>query len=236
MNSKRVIQVTNDWILMTYGERLMKKLMDRTENNHFLLPPMDAQGTLAMIKINEDKVVQLKYVPEIYKHAIDKEGNLKKTKKIKIEAMWNAKLESGQVAIVNEDFVSNNFGEKFIEECKRLGDKCYVPIPVRSSQSSVISFVPNLHCAEAPRVQYQQGDQDTCVFSPLASALYYTGISSLKDLANVLHQKLTKLSGGINSLVLVKEIVQKRASWLMCKKVLLRFNWEKDLDENMILE
>jgi hypothetical protein len=34
----------------------MKKLMDRAENNHFLLPPMDAQGTLATIKINEDNI------------------------------------------------------------------------------------------------------------------------------------------------------------------------------------
>ena len=43
-----VIQVTNEWVLMTYGERLMKKLMDRAENNHFLLPPMDAQGACVL--------------------------------------------------------------------------------------------------------------------------------------------------------------------------------------------
>jgi hypothetical protein len=225
----------NEWVLNTYGERIMKKLMDRAENNHFLLPPMDAQGTLATIKINEDKVVRLKYVPENNKHITDKEGNLEITKKIKIEAKWKAKLESGQEAIVNEDFVSNNFGEKFIEECKRLGDKRYVPIPVGSCRSSVLSLVPKLQCAEAPRVKYKQGDQDTCVFSSLASALYYTGISRLKDLANDLHQKSTKVSGGINSLVWVKKIVQKRASWLECKKVLPIFDWKKDLNENMIL-
>jgi hypothetical protein len=74
----------------------------------------------------------LKYVPENNKHITDKEGDLKITKKIKIEAKWKAKLESRQVAMVNEDFVSNNFGEKFIEECKRLGDRHYMPIAVGS--------------------------------------------------------------------------------------------------------
>ena len=53
-----VINVMNEWVLNTYRERVMKKLMDRAENHHFLLlPPTNTQGTLATIKINEDKVV-----------------------------------------------------------------------------------------------------------------------------------------------------------------------------------
>ena len=60
----------------------------------------------------------MKYVPEIEKEVTDKEGDGEVTKKMKIEAKWKAKLESGQEAIVNEDFVSSNFGEKFKEECK----------------------------------------------------------------------------------------------------------------------
>ena len=83
-------------------------------------------------------------------------------------------------------------------------------------------------------MKYQQGDHDTCVFSSLASALYYTGISRLKELANDLHQRSKKVSGGVHSLHLVKKIVKERASWLGCKKVKLTFNWEKDLDVNMI--
>ena len=73
---------------------------------------------LVTIKINDDKVVQLKYVPEIEKEVKDKEGDGEVTKKIKIEAKWKAKLESGQEAIVNEEFISKNFGEKFTDECK----------------------------------------------------------------------------------------------------------------------
>ena len=60
----------------------------------------------------------MKYVLEIKKEVTDKEGDGKVTKKIKMEARWKAKMESRQEAIVNEDFISKNFGEKFTDECK----------------------------------------------------------------------------------------------------------------------
>ena len=140
------------------------------------------------MKINNDKVVQLKYVPEKIKEV--KEGKV--TKKKVIEEKWKAKLDSGQETIMTEDYVSANFGDHFAEECKQLGDKRYLPIPVGSCRSSVLPFVPNLQHANAPEIKYQQGDHDTCVFSSLASALYYTGISNLKELANELHQRSKK--------------------------------------------
>ena len=170
------MHVTNDWVWNTYGETLMKKLMYRAQNNEFLLPLTNAQGMLATVKINNDKVGWLKYVPEKIKEV--KDGEL--TKKKVIEAKWKAKLDSGQETTKNEDYVSTNFGKRFAVECKQLGDKRYLPIPVGSCQSSVLPFVPNLQHANAPKIKYQQGDHDTCVFSSLASALYYTGISKLK--------------------------------------------------------
>ena len=59
-------------------------------------------------------------------------------------------------------------------------------------------------------MKYQQADHDTCVFSSLVLALYHTGVSSLKEIANDLHKKLKKLSGGVHSLHLVKEILEER--------------------------
>ena len=58
----------------------------------------------------------MKYVPEMEKEVTNKEGNGQVAKKIKIEAKWKEKLESGQETIVPEDFVSSNF--EFTEECK----------------------------------------------------------------------------------------------------------------------
>ena len=54
---ENVIHAMNEWVLDSYGETLMKMLVDRAENKQFLLPPTDAQGTPATIKINNDKVV-----------------------------------------------------------------------------------------------------------------------------------------------------------------------------------
>jgi hypothetical protein len=60
------MEVTEDWVMDTYGLVLTKKLMDRAENDGFLLPPTDAHGTLATVKVNDDKVVRLKFVPATF--------------------------------------------------------------------------------------------------------------------------------------------------------------------------
>ena len=99
----------------------------------------------------------------------------------------------------------------------------------------MLPLVPNLLDAGAPEMKYHQGDHDTCVFSSLALALYHTGISTLKEIANDLHKKSKKLSGGVHSLHLLKEILEERASWLGCRKLKPTFDWQKDLDLNMIL-
>ena len=115
--------VADGWVLDTYGKWIMRKLIDRAENNRFLLPPKNAQGSLPIIKINEDKVVRLKYVPDIYDHVTDEDGKVHKTNKIRRQVRWRAMLESGQISEVNEEFALKNFGEKFKDECKRLGNK-----------------------------------------------------------------------------------------------------------------
>ena len=148
---------------------------------------------------------------------------------------WKAKLDSGQEAYVTDEFVSDNFPARFIHELKRLGDNSYVPIPAGRVRTSVLPWVPHLLHACAPNIKYQQGDHDTCVFSSLASALYHTGIISLKHAANDLHIKSKKLSGGVHSLQVVKKILEERASWLCCRKLKPTFDWEKDLERNMIL-
>ena len=82
--------------------------------------------------------------------------------------MWKEKFESGQVNLLTEEFVTENFGISFRDKCKRLGKKKFVPIPVGSCKSPVMSKVPHLIWADAPKIKYWQGDIDSCVFSSLA--------------------------------------------------------------------
>ena len=111
---ENIMPVTNEWVLDNYDKAVMKKLMDREENQQFLLPPTNQQGSLATVKINEDKVVRLKYVPEKKKEVEKTDGTMIEV----IEHKWKAKLDSGQEANVTEDFVSANFGERFKNELK----------------------------------------------------------------------------------------------------------------------
>ena len=98
-----------------------------------------------------------------------------------------------------------------------------------------MSLVPHLMRPDAPKIKYTQGDIDSCVFSLLASALYYTGHTSLRHVAHILQQKTTKYSGSVEGLFLVKEIVKKHAPWLECKRVKPSFNWMKDINDYMIV-
>ena len=85
--SHNKIILTDDWVMDTYGLVLTKKLMDRAENDGFLLPPTDAHGTLATVKVNDDKVVRLKFVPASFRSNQGKKGKLKKTTNLISESM-----------------------------------------------------------------------------------------------------------------------------------------------------
>ena len=55
------------------------------------------------------------------KYVLEKNKEVKESDGTRIEVVvpkWKANSDSGQEAIVTEDFVSNNFGERFTHELK----------------------------------------------------------------------------------------------------------------------
>ena len=84
------MDVTDDWVIDTYGPALTKKLMDHAENDRFLIPPTNAQGALATIKVNDDKVLRVKYIPETFQNETNQEG--KRSKSTNVIARKGGKL------------------------------------------------------------------------------------------------------------------------------------------------
>ena len=98
------------------------------------------------------------------------------TNEVCAEGRWVGMLRDGSVKVIEEDVVLAQFGLRFVKECKELGGRKYVPIPIGNCKSSVIAMMPQLRCVNAPPVKFQQGPIDTCVISSLASAFYHTNI------------------------------------------------------------
>jgi hypothetical protein len=231
---KEEIMVTDDWVIDTYGKDLAKKLMHREENDDYV-QPLTQDGLPATVMIDKRSIKGIKYFPEKYMHITDKEGNTTKTDTICVQAGWKAKLQDGTCIGVGEQFIEDQFGSRFVSECKALGNKKFVPIPVGSVRSSAMMIFPNLRCESVPKVKYMQGDIDRCVFSSLASAFFQTNISDLRHIASVLMGKSSGLSGGTDCLFAAKEVVEANARWLQPKRIPVTFNWENDINEYMFV-
>ena len=143
--------------------------------------------------------------------------------------------EDGKVITLEECFIDNNFGERFVYECKRLGNNKFVGIPIRLARSSVMSILPSLHCERAPPIKYTQDDTNSCVFKSLASAFHCTGIPLLMQAANILVMRSKVLLGGVTSMNEAKKIMEKHVRWLQPKKLWENFNWEEDMMRNMFV-
>jgi hypothetical protein len=162
-------------------------------------------------------------------------GNDHVTKEVFANGIWKAWLDDGKVMSIAEEVVTAQFGSRFVEECKTLGTKKFVPIPVGSCRSSAMVLFPQLRKDNAPTVKFMQGNEDSCVFSSLASAFHQTALPDLVRVANLLHTKSHNHSGGISSIHTVMTIVAEQVKWLQPKRLPRKFNWENDINDYMFV-
>jgi hypothetical protein len=226
------ITVSDDWVIDTYGKELAKKLIDHEENNEFIMP-VTADGRLATIHVDERKITRVKYIPPKYVHETDARGNDQVTTDACTEGVWKGLLEDGTSLTIAEDMVRQQFGFRFVAECKILGHKKFVALPVGSCRYSIMKMFPELRCEKAPPVKFMQGGIDTCVFSSLASAFHQTSIPDLVRVANILQTKSKSHCGGTKSLTEARNIVTENVKWLQARRCPKTFEWEDDINDYM---
>jgi hypothetical protein len=228
------LAVSDDWVIDMYGKELAKKLIDCDENDQFIMP-ITEDGRVAMITIDDRKITRVKYIPPAYFHETDARGNDNVTTDTCTKGAWKGLLEDGTSLTIMEDIVRGEFGSRFVEECKFLGHKKFVCIPVGSCRLSIMKMFPELRCKNAPPVKFMQGEIDTCVFSSLASAFHQTLIPDLVSVANMLQTKSYRHCGGTKSLTEAKNIVTENVKWLQPNRLPKTFNWEDDINDYMFV-
>ena len=224
----------DDWVIDTYGKELANKLIDHEEHQEFI-KPVDEDGMLAMLKLDDRNITRVKYHPPRKLHKKDERGNDHVTNEVHAKGIWKGLLEDGTVLPLQEEVVTGQFGCQFVEECKRLGTRKFVPILVGSCRSSVMTLFPKLRCEKAPPVKFMQGQIDRCVFSSLASAFDHTAIPHLVRVASILQEKSNRLSGGGKCLNMAMHIVAENVKWLQPKRLPKTFNWENDINDYMFV-
>jgi len=231
---EEIMTVTDDWVFDTYGIEIAQRIMDRGKHNEFITP-VDENGKLVVVPMDTRKITRVKYVPEKTTEIEDDSGG--KQMEICARGVWRGLLDDKSVCTVMEDKVSEYFGNDFVAQCKRLGTRKFIPIPVGNCHPSLMMIYPHLRCENAPPMGFMQGAFDTCILSSLASAFHHTGIPQLRWVAKLLHdQALKNFSGGIQGhLFVAKQIIEKEVIWLQPKRIPKNFDWENDINDYMFV-
>jgi hypothetical protein len=179
------------------------------------LSSMEPTNLLSHLDERKPSVVDQTDISSRYVHETDARGNDHVTTDTCSQDAWKGLLEDGTSLTIMEDIVRGEFGSRFVAECKYLGHKKFVRIPVGSCGLSIMKIFPELRCKNAPPVKFMHGEIDTCVFSSLASAFHQMSILDLVRVANILQTNKSKSHCGVpQSLTLARNIVTENVKWL----------------------
>jgi hypothetical protein len=157
-----------------------------------------------------------------------------------IPEVWWAKLSDRHEKVVTKEELVALFGSKFVAEVLARGKSystCtkYIDVPVGAVREARLGGSPTLTVPGAPIVFHQQGTLDTCVFSSMASALYFSGQRQAASFV----QNAAKGHAGANAKSLFSDLVrvvrQTEVRFLEIKALPPAFDWKNDLKPNMIV-
>jgi hypothetical protein len=109
------IEVSNDWLIDTYGKELANKLIDCEEHQEFI-KPVNEDGMLTILKLDDRKIARVKYYPPKFIHRMDDQGGDHVTQEVYAKGIWKGQLEDGTVMPVQEESVTAQFRLQFLYE------------------------------------------------------------------------------------------------------------------------
>jgi hypothetical protein len=207
------MSVTDDWVIDTYGKDIARKLLDHAEHQEFI-EPLNQDGMFARVKLDQRNICRVKYCPEKYVHVADDKGIEHVTDEVRVKAVWKGLLNDGTITNLNKGVISQFDQRSFVNECKTLASQKLVNSPVGSCRSLVMKICPGLRCDNASPVNFMLSENDSCVFSSLASAFHQMGIPDLQLAGNCHKHKLHHLSGGTSCLRAPMEIMDEKVKLL----------------------
>ena len=167
----------------------------------------------------------------------DDGGRIHPNERVTFPEKFTGILAHGLTVDLEESYVTKTFGKEFVIALRASTSKGrYIEIPVGSAKLSMLDKFPGLRLKAAPTMKFQQGQQETCLYSSFASVLYYIGY---KDSANVIQQKAVGATegGGVNSLKTLSNLVRQLSEikFMRTQKIKPGFDWKIDLGRDKVL-
>ena len=228
--------VTYDQIKDYFEERVLQHVYavarkDLRDKRGFYGIPKDALDTAQLATFMDYNLAKLHYVPgrnhttNKRLKVIDANGFAKVQRKVEWKpARWEGVQVGGAVVKdVDEDWVVENFGQRFATELVNRAGTDFVPIPVGAVRASRLHDYPWLRLRNPPNMEYHQGSRDLCLFYSTASVLDYLGFE-------IIGQQLAKYGdsceGTGDTLAKIKKFLdQKLPRWLQPKRLNRGYDW-----------
>jgi hypothetical protein len=140
------INVTNDWVIDTYGKDIARKLMNPVEHHEFI-EPLNQDGVFERVKFDQRNICRVKYCPEKYVHVTDDKGIEYVTNEVCVKGVWKGLLDDGAISNLNEGVVTQ-FGQRFVNECKALLSQRFVNIPLAFHQTGIPDLLLTANCLQ----------------------------------------------------------------------------------------
>ena len=174
-------------------------------------------GLLNPLRVSSKQIIAVRYVPD---SAVDYELSDGTITTVRIQSRWfcryaNANNINASGTEVDEEELEKRLGASFCEHVKQKDASGFIRVPVGKTRKPVFHVYPHLTKSyDSPQMKFRQGNQDTCIFSSFASALYYVGFW---DLATDLDKNKEEDMGGRHGLKSLLKIMQKEVRWLTPK-------------------
>jgi hypothetical protein len=191
-------------------------------------------------RIHRWEVMRVRHWPEgrtLRNRYNDNGGRIYPNERVTFPEKFMGMLAHEITVDLEESYVTKTFGKEFVLALRALTSKGrYVDIPVGSAKMSMLDKFPGLRLKAEPTMKYQQGQQETCLYSSFASVLYYIGY---KDSANVIQQKAVGATegGGVNSLKTLSNLVRQLSEikFMRTQKIKPGIDWKIDLGRDKVL-
>jgi hypothetical protein len=194
------VEVTEDWVINQSGlaEDVVQYIIDFGVEDGFFPVPIEKD-----IKINDRKIVRIKYVPETTRMVRDvssiAQGKLaslpsKRTrgsanakdegsptkgllprKVIKVAAFFRVIYANGERQSMTEEILKEHFSAKFLDELKKM--KCpksrFTTIPVGDYKISHLHHYPELRISGAPKLRFSQDSNQDLCVSNSLASVFF---------------------------------------------------------------
>ena len=149
---------------------------------------------------------------------------------------WSVLYADGSTSQdVQEEFLSQEYSQDYVNLLKNAGGSKYVPIPLGANKELHLHKWPDLIISNAPKIEFrQEGKVDLCVSKAFASVLHYAGFrDDALEINKNFTQKINAFDGTDPNFAAIHKFAKALLpGWMQLHlKRIKHINWKEDIKQ-----